>query len=49
MPKRDRGILDQVMKAAFKSEGEVNLAGWTALGLYEMTRRRDRLPLQDML
>lgn len=49
MPKRDRGILDQVMKAAFKTEGEVNLAGWTTLGLYEMTRRRDRLPLQDLL
>jgi Ribonuclease G/E len=49
MAKRDRGILDQVMKAAFKTEGEVNLAGWTALGLYEMTRRRDRLPLADLL
>lgn len=49
MPKRDRSILDQVMKAAFKTEGEVNLAGWTTLGLYEMTRRRDRLPLADML
>jgi ribonuclease G len=49
MAKRDRGILDQVMKAAFKTEGEVNLAGWTTLGLYEMTRRRDRLPLAEVL
>jgi Ribonuclease G/E len=49
MAKRDRGILDQVLKAAFKTEGEVNLAGWTTLGLYEMTRRRDRLPLGDLL
>ena len=49
MPKRDRHILDQVLKAAFKSEGEANLAGWTALGLYELTRKRDRLPLADLL
>lgn len=49
MPKRDRHILDQVLKAAFKADGEANLAGWTALGLYEMTRRRDRLALRDLL
>ena len=46
MPKKERAILDQVLRAAFKSEGaETNLAGWTALGLFELTRRRDRLPL----
>lgn len=49
MPKRDRAVLDQVMKAAFKTEGEVNLAGWTTLGLYEMTRKRDRVALRDVL
>ena len=49
MPKRDRHILDQVLKAAFKSDGEANLAGWTALGLYELTRKRDRLPLSELL
>jgi ribonuclease G len=32
MPKRDRHILDQVLKAAFKPEGEANLAGWTRPG-----------------
>ncbi len=46
MPKKERAILDQVLRAAFKSEAaETNLAGWTTLGLYELTRRRDRLPL----
>jgi Ribonuclease G/E len=45
MPKRERHILDQVLKAAFKTDGEANLAGWTTLGLYELTRKRDRLPL----
>lgn len=49
MPKRDRAILDQVLKSAFKAEGETNLAGWTTLGLYELTRKRDRLPLSELL
>ncbi|MFZ1468801.1 MAG: ribonuclease E/G [Paracoccaceae bacterium] len=49
IPKRDRTILDQVMKAAWKAEGEATLAGWTTLGLFEMTRRRDRLALRDLM
>ncbi len=49
MPKRDRSILDQVLKAAFKGEAETNLAGWTALGLYELIRKRDRLPLAEIV
>ena len=50
VPKRDRAILDQVLRAAFKGEAaETSLAGWTTLGLYEMVRRRDRLALADLL
>ena len=50
MPKKERAILDQVIRAAFKSEGaETNLAGWTTLGLFELTRKRDRLPLGEVL
>ena len=50
MPKKERAILDQVMRAAFKTEAaETNLAGWTTLGLFEMTRKRDRLPLIELL
>jgi Ribonuclease G/E len=50
VPKRDRTILDQVLRAAFKGEAaETNLAGWTTLGLYELVRRRDRLALADTL
>lgn len=46
MPKRDRGTLEQVLRAVFKSEGaETVLSGWTALGLYELSRKRDRVPL----
>ena len=50
MPKKERAILDQVIRAAFKTEAaETNLAGWTTLGLYELTRKRDRLPLSELL
>jgi Ribonuclease G/E len=50
MPKKERAILDQVLRAAFKTEAaETNLAGWTTLGLFEMTRKRDRLPLNEIL
>lgn len=49
VPKKDRAILDQVLRAAFKPEAEIHLAGWTNLGLFEMTRKRDRLPLTDLL
>jgi ribonuclease G len=49
MPKKDRAILDQVIRAAFKAESEINIAGWTTLGLHEMTRKRDRLPLRELL
>jgi Ribonuclease G/E len=50
MPKKDRAILDQVLRAAFKGEAaETSLAGWTNLGLYELVRKRDRQPLADVL
>lgn len=46
MPKRDRATLDQVLGAAFKGDGtETTLVGWTAMGLYEINRKRDRAPL----
>ncbi|MBL4917387.1 ribonuclease E/G [Szabonella alba] len=50
MPKRDRAVLDQVLRAAFKGEAaETNLAGWTTIGLYELVRKRDRAPLAEVL
>ncbi|RUS58495.1 ribonuclease G [Pseudorhodobacter sp. E13] len=50
MPKRDRAVLDQVLRAAFKGESaETNLVGWTTLGLYELVRKRDRLNLAEVL
>ncbi|WP_323717317.1 ribonuclease E/G [Paracoccus aminovorans] len=48
-PKRDRGTLDQVLRAAFRAESaETVLIGWTAMGLYEISRKRDRLPLSRL-
>ncbi|MEH7828979.1 ribonuclease E/G [Gemmobacter denitrificans] len=50
MPKKDRTVLDQVLKAAFKGEAaETSLSGWTNLGLYELVRKRDRAALSDLL
>lgn len=50
IPKRDRVTLDQVLKAAFKAEGtETTLVGWTTMGLYEINRKRDRIPLPRLL
>ena len=50
MPKKDRGTLEQVLRAAFKGEGaETTLAGWTPLGCFELQRKRDRRPLAEIL
>ena len=50
MPKRDRVALEQQLRAAFRGEAnETSLAGWTPLGNYELQRKRDRLPLRQIL
>ena len=50
VPKKDRAVLDQVLRAAFKADGsEATLMGFGPLGVYELTRRRDRLPLAELV
>ncbi|ETD87870.1 ribonuclease E/G [Rhodobacter capsulatus] len=50
MPKKDRLVLEQQLRAAFKTEAaETSLAGWTPLGLYELVRKRDRAVLASLL
>ena len=45
-PKRDRHVVEQVLSKAFRADaGEATMAGWTPLGNFELTRRRDRVPL----
>jgi ribonuclease G len=50
MPKKDRRQLEQVLRAAFKSDPvETILAGWTPLGHFELQRKRERRPLSESL
>ncbi len=50
MPKRDRAVLEQQIRGAFKGEAaETSLAGWTPLGLFELVRKRDRVALAQVL
>lgn len=50
MPKKDRAPLEQQLRSALKGEAsETSLAGWTPLGNYELQRKRDRVPLADLL
>lgn len=48
--KRDRQVVEQVLNKAFRADSsEASLAGWTTLGNFELTRRRDRQPLAEWL
>ncbi len=48
--KRDRQRIVQVLSSSFKGDpDETVLAGWTPLGLFELQRRRSRLPLAEVL
>lgn len=50
MPKKDRRTFEMSLRAAFKADLiETVLAGWTPLGHYELQRKRDRLPLTELL
>jgi Ribonuclease G/E len=49
-PKKDRRAMEGVLKAALKREDvETIVAGWTALGLLELQRKRDRLPIRTLI
>ncbi len=48
--KKDRQILEQTLRGAFRTDGrDTVLAGWTPLGNFELTRKRDRMPLRQVL
>jgi Ribonuclease G/E len=49
-PKRDRHRIEQSLKAAFRRDPDESvLAGWTPLGLFEIQRKRSRLPISEIL
>ena len=50
MAKKDRRQLEQVLKTAFRGDAiETAFAGWTPLGHFELQRKRERLPLHEIL
>ena len=50
MPKKDRRSFEMSLRAAFKADRiETILAGWTPLGHFELQRKRERLPLSEVL
>lgn len=49
MPKRDRKTLDNTLQAAVRADDvETTLVGWTTMGLFELNRKRGRLPLHEV-
>jgi len=50
MPKKDRRVFEDTLRAAFRrDEVETVLVGWTPLGHYELQRQRARMPLTEVL
>lgn len=50
MPKKDRRQIESALRAALRADPvETALAGWTPLGNFELQRKRERLPLGEIL
>lgn len=50
MPKKDRKAFESALRGAFRTDPvETSLIGWTPLGHFELTRRRERRPLEELL
>lgn len=50
MPKKDRKTFEHALRAAFKTDPiETALVGWTPLGHFELQRKRERVPLTEVL
>ena len=50
MAKKDRRGVESALRGALRSDPvETSLVGWTPLGHLELTRRRERRPLEDLL
>ncbi|MBW7920890.1 MAG: ribonuclease E/G [Rubellimicrobium sp.] len=50
MSKAQRQPLDQSLQSVFRADPvETSLVGWTAMGLYELNRKRERVPLARLV
>ncbi|WP_371156988.1 ribonuclease E/G [Jannaschia sp. 2305UL9-9] len=50
MPKKDRRGFEAALRTALRDDPiETSLIGWTPLGHFEMTRRRERIPTEELL
>lgn len=50
MPKKDRRQVESQLRASLKACGvESSMVGWTTMGLFEVQRKRDRVPLTECL
>ena len=50
MPKKDRRSIEQALRAACRADDvETALVGWTPLGHYELSRKRARAPLHEIV
>lgn len=50
MPKKDRKSFESALRAALRTDQvDTALVGWTPLGHYELQRKRDRMPLKELL
>lgn len=50
LPKRERQAFEGALRAALRADSvETTLAGWTPLGHYELQRKRERVPLAEIL
>ncbi|MBP0481284.1 ribonuclease E/G [Sagittula salina] len=50
MPKKDRRQVEAALKAALKKDRvETIVVGWTTLGMLELQRKRDRVPVRGLL
>ncbi len=49
-PKNERRSIETELRRAFKADGiDTILVGWTTLGHYELQRKRERLPLSEVI
>ena len=49
-PKKDRKLIETALNSSFR-KGQIDtiVVGWTTLGNFELQRKRERIPLSELL